>query len=161
MYRYTNSVYYNSEGYYDPTAGKVFAQIVREEKAKHKPVKRVSIIKSADNVIHYSDPVLDFAQWYAVEYTRTHGLRTSKHAVGKPKVWGDPKRIKKHINFYLYCIDHCDDEDFCIDTAAVACHLSYERAQRVARQIFSGTHGNTTTLINAWYYWNENIREVS
>lgn len=158
MYRYTNSVHYNSEGYYDPTAGKVFAQIVREEKARRKPVNRVA---PSENTAHYSDPVLDFAQWYAVEYTRTHGVRTSKHAVGKPKVWGDPKRIRKHLNFYLYCLDHCDDPNFCIDTASVACHLSYERAQRVARQIFSGTHGNITNLINAWYFWNENVREVS
>lgn len=157
MSRYNGSFYFNSEGYYDPTAGKALTQIIREEKARRKPVKQFNV---ADNVsdMHYNDPVLDFAQWYAVEYTRTHGLRTSKHAMGKPKVWGDPKRIRKHLNIYLYCMEHYDDDDFCPETAAIKCGFLPDKGQKKIRQIFSGT-GNMKNLIDAWYYWNDNIRK--
>ena len=157
MYRYTNSEYYNSEGYYDPTAGKVFAQIVREEKNKHKPVK---ILDKVQDIVHYPVPIIDFSQWYAAEYTRTHGVRTSKYAEGKPKKWGDPKRIRKYLILYLYAIKHCDDADFSPEIVAVKCGLGAIKGARTVMQIFSGK-GDIQNLIDAWYYWNENIAENS
>lgn len=151
MYRYKDSVYYNSEGYYDPTAGKVFAQIVREEKARRKPLKLLDKVR---DTVHYPEPVIDFSQWYASEYTRTHGLRTSKYAEGKPKKWGDAKRIRKYLILYLYSIKHCDDPDFSPEKVAVKCGLGEIKGAKTVRQIFSGK-GDIQNLIDAWYEWNK------
>ena len=149
MYRYKDSVYYNSEGYYDPTAGKVFAQIVREEKAKRKPLKIMEDSRHADFV----KTLVKFSNWYATEYTRTHGLRTSKYAEGKPKKWGDVNRIRKYLILYLYSIKHCDDQDFSPEMVAVKCGIGEIKGAKTVRQIFSGK-GDIQNLINAWYEWN-------
>lgn len=127
-----NSVFYNDERYYDPTAGAALLSIIREEKKKRyaAPVKRESSRINA------------FAVEFCENYRSTHAPRAN----GKPLKYTIPSRIIKYIKLYEFCMENCEKEWFSVGAAVDRFNLG--SARRV-EQCFSG-RGDIGKIIRCW-----------
>lgn len=127
-----DSVYYNSERYYDSTAGAAILNIIREEKKKKYivPTKRAI------------DDTEIFADKFCAHYKDTHPPRAN----GKPLRYTVPSIVKKQIRLYEFCMEHCDDSDFSIENVVLRFDLG---SPKKVEQCFSG-RGNIGKLISCW-----------
>ena len=133
-----DSHYYNSERYYDPTAGLALNNLIREEKKSFKsnPI-RVEVINN--------NPALKFSKIFAKFYYTTHGLRAN----GKARRLAQYENVYKLLRTYEYCIDHVDDEDFTIQGAVEYLGLGTDRT---VKQVFTG-RGNMGKVIKCYKSW--------
>ena len=127
-----DSVYYNSERYYDSTAGAAILNIIREEKKKKYVIPGKRAI----------DDVEIFVDKFCAHYKDTHPPRAN----GKPLRYTVPSIVKKQIRLYEFCMEHCEKDWFTIDAAVERFNLG---SQKKVEQCFSG-RGNIGKLINCW-----------
>lgn len=134
-----DSPYFNSERYYDPTAGAALAMLARKEREERRTeydrMKRMQSPRFTTN-----DPVTTFAFSYAKQYEALHGVKKS----GKPKALANPIRNRNYIRAYIYCMDKADDQDLEVNVKKL-----FNVEGRRVRQCFTKT-GDLGKLINAW-----------
>lgn len=134
-----DSPYFNSERYYDPTAGAALATLARKEReerrAKYDRMKRMRPLRFTSH-----DPVIMFAISYAKKYEALHGRKKS----GKPKALGNPSKNRNYIRAYIYCMDKADDPDLEVNVKK-----KFGIGGRRIKQCFTRT-GDIGKLINAW-----------
>lgn len=135
-----DSPYFNSERYYDPTAGAALAMLARKEREEKR--------REYDRMIHMrllrftvNDPVTMFAIRYAKRYEAIHGTKKS----GKPKALANPTKNRNYIRAYIYCMDRAYDDP---DLEANVKKLFGIEGRRI-RQCFTRT-GDIGKLVNAW-----------
>ena len=126
-----DSTYFNSERYYDPTAGAAILAVIREEKRQRYTVPPKK-----------QDEVELFSKKFSIHYGDTHPPRVN----GKPLRYTRPPIIKRQIKLYEYCMAHCDDTDFSVEN--VALRFGFGTPKKV-EQCFSG-RGNIGKLIKCW-----------
>lgn len=146
-----DSPYFNTERYYDPTAGAVLVKLAQEEKKKYYRNYDISVKFRRDFLLYKErpDPIKIFAYRYAKQYEAEHGRRKS----GKPKALANPTRNSKYIRAYLFCMDNAnagiDDADL-----EKAIKAMYGLEGRRVKQCFTRT-GDLGKLINAWIAYTE------
>ena len=137
-----NSVFYNNDRYYDPTAGAALLNVIRKERKSWVPMP-----KPERQPERQEDGLERFAILFRDEYVRTHPPRVS----GKTLKYGDLDRVRKHLKIYEYCMRHCDEEDFSVDGVVKRFSLG---SDRIVRQCFSG-RGDIGKLIARWKKYKE------
>lgn len=130
MGRY-DSNFYNSEKYYDPTAGAALASIIRQERNKRPDFK-------------INRKSTDFAKAFA-QFYKGFGLRAN----GKPKKFAQYEKVYGHIRIYNWCMAHANDENFTIANAVKRLGLG---SDRMIRQVFTG-RGDMGKLIECYNEW--------
>ena len=147
-----NSVFYNNDRYYDPTAGAALINAIRQERKSWVPMPKperqerkrwASMLKPE----RQANDLERFAVLFRDEYVRTHPPRVS----GKTLKYGDLDRVRKHLKIYEYCIQHCDEDDFSVDEVVKRFSLG---SDRIVWQCFSG-RGDIGKLIAGWKKYKE------
>lgn len=133
-----NSVFYNNDRYYDPTAGAALINVIRKERKSWVPMPKPE---------RQASDLERFAVLFRDEYVRTHPPRVS----GKTLKYGDLDRVQKHLKIYEYCMRHCDEDDFSVDGVVKRFSLG---SDRIVRQCFSG-RGDIGKLITRWKKYKE------
>lgn len=134
-----NSPYYNSERYYDPTAGAALLSVIREERKRYS--RRVD--KVPKTIVERS--VVVFADEFSEFYGRTFGLRAN----GKPRKFARRDKICTYLMIYQYCMEHADEAVFTIDAVVKWFHLGTDK---IVRQIFT-ERGDINKLIISYKAW--------
>ena len=134
-----DSPYFNSEKYYDPTAGAVLSKLAAEERAKY-----TTSYNAARHMIYtnHTEPIRAFAYRFAKQYETEHGRKKN----GKAKALGSPVRNENYIRAYIYCMDNAGADSDALENAVKA--LFNIEGRRI-RQCFTHT-GDLGKLINAW-----------
>ena len=127
-----NSVFFNDEKYYDPTAGAALLNIIREERAE----RYTAPVKKASNSVDA------FSEEFCKIYKSTHAPRAN----GKPLKYTIPSTIKKYIKLYEFCMEHCKKNWFTVNTAVERFHLG---SVKKVEQCFSG-RGDIGKIITCW-----------
>lgn len=135
-----NSTYYNSERYYDPTAGAALLSVIRSEKKRYDRV--MYDIPDSDK-----RKDTEFAHIFADYYNRSHGLRKN----GKKKRFANYATVYGHIRIYQYCMNHVNDNDFSVDNAVKRLNLESDRK---VQQVFNG-RGMMGKLIGCYKDWKQ------
>ena len=138
-----NSTFYNNEKYYDPTAGAALLNIIREERQNRRSNRAAiqSNVEQDDESIRERQ-IERFVYKFCKHYRETHPPRKS----GKPLRYEVPKNVRKHIQIYEYCMEHCNDDNFSIEQ--VVKHFNLGTDRRV-KQCFS-KNGQIGKLIKCW-----------
>lgn len=150
MGRY-DSPYFNSERYYDPTAGAVLEKLAREERRKFSSAYAISVKFRRDYLLHEEQPdqIKMFSYRYAKQYEAEHGKRKS----GKPKALGNPIKNENYIRAYLYCMDNAE-VDLPNGGLEKAVKEMFDIEGRRIKQCFTRT-GDLGKLVNAWITFTE------
>ena len=139
-----DSHYYNSEQYYDPTAGSALSNLIREEKKSFRSMPmRFEAINNKK--IEYRNQALDFSKIFAKFYQTAFGLRAN----GKMRRLAYYENVYKLLRTYEYCIAHVDDEDFTIQSAVEYLDLGTDRT---VKQVFTG-QGNMGKVVKCYKSW--------
>ena len=128
-----NSAFFNSERYYDPTAGAALLNVIRGE-------KKTRYVNSSA----YKAP--ESIEVFAIRFSKYYASNHPEKKSGKPPKYAVPARIRKSIRLYEYCMDHCDEADFTI--GGVVERFCLGTAKHV-KQCFSNT-GDIGKLIDSW-----------
>lgn len=126
--------YYNSERYYDPTAGAAIRNAIRKEKEWYN--------SSAPKEYKRTE---DFPTVFSEFYNKAFGSREN----GKLRQMAKKKRIRSYIQTYHYCIAYVDSKDFSIEKAVKELGLT---SDKTVRQVFSET-GNISKVIDCYKQW--------
>ena len=130
-----NSVYFNSERYYDPTAGAALLSIIRNE-------RKTNYVKPKSTTQKSTDEIDQFAELFCRKYEKEHGYRAN----GKPRRLAQPSKVKPQIKLYEYCMQHCDDKDFTIENTAL--RFGFGSLKKV-EQCFT-QRGDIWKIITSW-----------
>ena len=134
MARYDTG-FYNSERYYDPTAGAALLEVIRSEKKKNYTA-RLSSSSGED------DEIERFTKSFCTNYAKEHGAKTN----GKPKRLSRPHLVKKQVKLYEYCMKHCEDPDFSIEEVVLRFDLG---SAKKVEQCFT-ERGDIWKIITSW-----------
>lgn len=138
-----DSSFYNSERYYDPTAGAALLAVIRSEKKSFD--REMRDIPAADK-----RKTTEFAQIFADYYGRMFGPREN----GKPRRLSKYPIVYKYLRIYQYCMDHASDEDFSVENATTRLNLGSDTK---VRQVFNG-RGQMGKLIQCYRSWKQTGR---
>lgn len=152
-----NSPYFNTERYYDPTAGEVLSKLAREERAKYSNSYTISVKFRNDYQLYEDRPdmIRLFSYRYAKQYEFEHGRKKS----GKPKALGNPSRNENYIRAYLYCMDSANTE-LTDDNLKKAVKEKYGIEGRRLTQCFT-RRGDLGKLIDAWIAFTQNHQNAN
>ena len=142
MNRYS-STYFNSERYFDPTAGKALVNLIREENRKFKK-----------EVVSTEESNLDekFAEEFSKFYDETFGRKSN----GKLKRFARYNVVRDHLKIYNYCMKHVNEESFTIEKVVDVLNLGTDTK---VKQVFTGS-GQISKLVACYKEWlnTRNIR---
>lgn len=125
MSRY-DTPYYNSEKYYDPTAGAALINTIKEAR-KQRQIEPETV-KAEEPTIN------EFLDWYEPN------LRCKPEKIASKR-----RRIAKDLKIYDFCMEHCMKDWFTVEAVT----SRFRCGEKVVEQIFSGT-GYVTKYVKAW-----------
>lgn len=137
-----NSVFFNDERYYDPTAGAALLSIIREEREKRYAAPAKKETGGAETGTCLFSEENSFAGKFCELYKETHAPRAN----GRPLKYTVPSRIIKYIRLYEFCMEHCEKEWFTVGAAVERFKLG---SAKKVDQCFSG-RGDIGKIIRCW-----------
>ena len=152
-----DQVLYNSERYYDSTAGQALLNVMREERKK---AARVYDRKEAARV-YDRIPEEPREESLSVKIQKFTAYQMRKHEAalytetGKIKAIANPKKISLTIRMYDYCMRYCNESWFTAERAAALFHTSERKLSHVFNR-----RGNEGKIIADWlknFMWEYDI----